>query len=1597
MTRIVPPRTAVLFCLALAFSLVSQAQVAAGPSIADSTANQPVSTRTISFSGNVPGQLDGALSLTFAIYPDQQSSAALWSETQVVQIAGEKYTVMLGATSAAGLPQEIFATDQAHWLGVQANGAEKRFLLVSVPYAMKAVEAERLGGLLPSDFVTVAQLQSILQNSASQPAGSQPAAGKPAGVQPLAAPAGTPPQPATDFTDNNDSEVLLVTQQGTGFAIHAITSAAADGIFAETSSTGGTAMHGFASNQSGQGIGVLAETASPDGIAGEFNNRAGGKILSLRGNGAEVASFDASGNLTVAGQINGNGSGLTNIPPQAINATPINIPSTVVFRDSSGNFAANQITGGLFSGNGAGLFGIPPEGINATPINIPSTVVFRDSSGNFAANQITGGLFSGNGAGLFGIPPQGINATPINIPSTVVFRDSSGNFAANQITGGLFSGNGAGLFGIPPQAVSATPINVPNSVVARDASGNFLAGVIMAGGVNVTASGFVGIQASAVSGIGLWTGATATDNSGTALLLSHASLGKLIRGGVGTSTTLTNESFSLDAAGNVSFNGGMMTPYETTGPLLPNSLVKLTSDPGTSGAGTVAMTAPGDIAGAIGILTGLPSGSSKIQVAQSGQFSCNFDGPATPGHYVGISKTTAGDCADIGPSYPNDGQQIVGRVLSSSGPTATRILLFQSELHGSAGGTGSGVTSVGAGDASIAIGGTAAQPTIAVAAGGITSDKIAPNAVSSASIADGSLAPAKIAGTAATLGVNTFSGTQTMPAVNVGAVVASGNISASTVSSTGGGTFGGPTTVNTASGTALAVNGGDSTNPGLTVQNQALDGTALQGTSTGNTGIGVLGTATGGQSVAGMFVNAQGNGRIISGRVGPGTGSEVFSVDTAGNVFAGGAQVAQFSNSSSGTTQAGLAKIDANGFALNTAPGDTIGAVGIVVSNAGTFGPVRIAYGGTAFCVFDGLPHIQDYVQISRTTAGQCSDVGPNYPTSGQVIGRVTGVGGGTGAFVLLSGPSTQATKSGVLSITAGSGLSGGTITTSGTISIAPSGVSNLMLQNNTITIGDGPGIGGGGVVPLGGVVTISNLGALSFNGRVGNIIPSFGDYSFSQINGTASASQLPSSVVLNNQSNTFNGNQTINGALSTSGLVATGNSTPFSAVMAVADTSSQPGGQPALSTLSSNNPAAIFISNAPTILTVGSQTHAVLSVGGTGAVVTGSLTATSFAGDGSALSNISASKIGTLSQSDIATTTALNAETSARQTADTALSASVTAETTARQSDVANLQTSINNVSAADAKLAASNTFTAGTQDFSGATATLPVHAVLAANAPSSCVAGKELLIETDAPAGQQLFICNATANGWNPIGGGGVASFNGRSGSVTPISGDYSFGQISGSAAITQLPGTVVYSNQANNFSASQAVNGTVSATAFTGNGAALTGVNAASLNGLASGSFAQLNAANSFTAKQTLASSSASGASLNVPAGSAPSTPAAGDVWNTGAVLQYRDSASTTRSLVSTTQSGGLQLLKLTASITPSNVNSQVCTEQTFTVSGIATGDVILNVLQPSNNSPGSNIGIGSFRVSAANSVIISFCNVGKNNSTPTSGVYTFALMR
>ncbi len=124
------------------------------------TATNAVVPPLVNFSGvltDVNGKpLTGMLGVTFYLYKDQQGGSPLWLETQNVQPDKTgHYSVLLGSTSSQGLPANLFASDEAHWLGVQVQGEEEqpRVLLVSAPYALKAGDADTVGGLPASAFV----------------------------------------------------------------------------------------------------------------------------------------------------------------------------------------------------------------------------------------------------------------------------------------------------------------------------------------------------------------------------------------------------------------------------------------------------------------------------------------------------------------------------------------------------------------------------------------------------------------------------------------------------------------------------------------------------------------------------------------------------------------------------------------------------------------------------------------------------------------------------------------------------------------------------------------------------------------------------------------------------------------------------------------------------------------------------------------------------------------------------------------------------------------------------------------------------------------------------------------------------------------------------------------------------------------------------------------------------------------------------------------------------------------------------------------------------------------------------------------------------
>ena len=113
--------------------------------------------------------------VTFSLYKDSEGGAPLWMETQNLQPDTRgHFSAKLGSASGHGLPADLFVSGEARWLGVRPQGQEEqsRVLLLSVPYALKALDAETLGGKPASAFLTAPSANSGVSNPATSVTGS---------------------------------------------------------------------------------------------------------------------------------------------------------------------------------------------------------------------------------------------------------------------------------------------------------------------------------------------------------------------------------------------------------------------------------------------------------------------------------------------------------------------------------------------------------------------------------------------------------------------------------------------------------------------------------------------------------------------------------------------------------------------------------------------------------------------------------------------------------------------------------------------------------------------------------------------------------------------------------------------------------------------------------------------------------------------------------------------------------------------------------------------------------------------------------------------------------------------------------------------------------------------------------------------------------------------------------------------------------------------------------------------------------------------------------------------------------------------------------
>src|ERR1700722_5577571 len=379
-----------------------------------------------SFSGRLT-DLDGKplsslTGVTFSLYKESEGGAPLWVEVQNVQPDKTgHYTLTLGSTRNEGLPTSLFASGEARWLGVQPQGQaeQPRVLLLSVPYALKAGDAETLGGLAASAFMLAAPAAANSISSAGLPNSS-------VAVETLS--------PASSN---------VTTTGGTVNAIPLFTTASnvQNSILTQTTTTAinfGGKLNLLAS---GTATAIGGKNSWPEAIvASAFNSTSKAAVPQKFQLQAE-----ATGNNT------GSPSGTLNLLYGSGTAAPtetgLKINSKGVITFASGQtFPGNGTITGVVAGTG--LTGGGSSG-NVT-LNLDSTKIPQlGASNDFTAPQ----EFQAN-AGI-GVAPSGTGYTPLAVGGATSFgtwlslaNSSTGGHTWNIISAGGGNAEGAGNLGI---------------------------------------------------------------------------------------------------------------------------------------------------------------------------------------------------------------------------------------------------------------------------------------------------------------------------------------------------------------------------------------------------------------------------------------------------------------------------------------------------------------------------------------------------------------------------------------------------------------------------------------------------------------------------------------------------------------------------------------------------------------------------------------------------------------------------------------------------------------------------------------------------------------------------------------------------------------------------------------------------------------------------------------------------------------------------------------------------------------------------------------------------------------------------------------------
>ena len=450
--------------------------------------------------------LMGPVDINFAIYNEPTDAAPLWQETQTLQLDDRgHYTVLLGAMQPEGLPTELFTSGGARWLEVNAAGAgaQPRTLLVSVPYALKAGDAETLGGKPASAYLLAQPAQGTTAGTATVIATAPGAVGAtPAAAQPGETKSG----PTPDFSEAGNANYIPMYSDASLDLGNSVMYQNSGNIGVGTTNPQAP-VHVYSSGSTNTTLpGFLFQR--PDSNAEtHFQHYYPGISYVSQNMYRDVSGLwylDGAGTPGMAMILSTN----SGIEPPNINFLTLptggaTLPTKVMVIQSSGNVGIGTPSpGATLEVNGTAKF----DGL----VTFAPSQTFPGGAGTItgvlAGTDLTGG-------GTSGVVTLNLDTT--KVPALA----ASSNIFTGSITASSFTGNGAGLTGVSASGLAAGTYS--NAYTFSNAANSFTAASVTAGSVSAS-NGVVGTSASS-TGQGVYGNNTATTGDAYGVLGTSAS------------------------------------------------------------------------------------------------------------------------------------------------------------------------------------------------------------------------------------------------------------------------------------------------------------------------------------------------------------------------------------------------------------------------------------------------------------------------------------------------------------------------------------------------------------------------------------------------------------------------------------------------------------------------------------------------------------------------------------------------------------------------------------------------------------------------------------------------------------------------------------------------------------------------------------------------------------------------------------------------------------------------------------------------------------------------------------------------------------------